>query len=292
MVVTATNKHINSLVSDINEVLKENFRYSESGLAKLSTSVSEMFVRRLGVEETENKDNLRMSNFGTKCDRKLWYTVNKPEVKEPILPHTYLKFMYGDLLEEVVLNLSEEAGHKVEGRQETLEIDGVVGHRDAVIDGVTVDVKSANSRSFAKFKKELYQLQDDIWFSNYLDQLDLYMEAGLEDDKVTIKRVGGFLVVDQEMGHLNLKLVPKSKKDWKTEIKNKKEMVLHAEPPAREFEDQADGVSGNRKLNTYCSYCQFKKICWPGLRTFISSTGPKHLTKVVREPNMLEIKND
>ncbi len=225
-----------------------------------------------------------MSNFGTKCDRKLWYSVNRPDAKEPLLPHTRLKFLYGDIVESLVLSLAKEAGHKVEGEQDELVLDGVVGHRDAIIDGLLVDVKSANSRSFQKFKAEVF---DDTF--GYLDQLNLYLEASKDDPRLTIKKAGGLLAVDKELGHLHLRMVRKDEVDWSAKIRDRKAMVGLSTPPERPYKDVPEGTSGNRKLGTMCAYCQFKATCWPGLRTFVYSSGPVFLSKVVREPNVLEV---
>jgi hypothetical protein len=40
------------------------------------------------------------------------------------------------------------------------------------------------------------------------------------------------------------------------------------------------------KLDTGCSYCPHKFNCWPDLKTYYYSTGPRYLTKVVREPRV------
>jgi hypothetical protein len=170
-----------------------------------------------------------------------------------------------------------------------MELYGIPGHRDAVIDGVTIDVKSANGRSFQKYKKSPDEIKNDIWFAPYFVQLQMYMEAGQKDPLVTSKNIGGFLAVDQEMGHLQLALTAKAPYDWESAIAAKKKMIEAKEPPPRAFGDEPDGMSGNRKLCTYCSYCQFNKECWPGLRTFIYSDGPKHLTVVKRAPAVKEV---
>jgi hypothetical protein len=268
---------INNLVSDINSLLRDTSKTIKS---ELSFEIS---------ERKNPKSRLRMSNFGTACDRKIWYEVNHPEKREALLPHTRLKFAYGDLIEQLILQLAKEAGHSVEGAQEELEIEGVIGHRDAIIDGVLVDIKSANARQFTKFKKPIAELERDVWFKSYLDQLDLYLEASQDDPKLLVKKYGAFLAVDKELGHIQLKFMGKSDKDWKSVVIAKKNMVS-GKIPERGFNDQADGASGNRALCTYCSYCDFKHSCWGGLRTFVASTGPKHLTVVKREPSLLEIK--
>jgi hypothetical protein len=50
-------------------------------------------------------------------------------------------------------------------------------------------------------------------------------------------------------------------------------------------------TSKNMKLCTTCSYCGFKKECWPEARTFMYSTGPVFLVKVVDVPRVQEITN-
>lgn len=123
----------------------------------ISHDVIESFSRRLAflvaerlIKKEEEPRGLRMSNIGSPCERKLWYSINKPHEEEKLRPETLLKFLYGDLLEELLLFLAEVSGHKVEGRQDTQEISGIKGHRDAVIDGVTTDVKSASTFGFIK----------------------------------------------------------------------------------------------------------------------------------------------
>lgn len=280
------SKSINTLVADINGILREDKSFSKAGISGLADSLNKTFIERLGEKPDAKQDKpvLRMSNFGTKCDRKLWYTVNKPDAKEALLPHTRLKFLYGDIVESLVLSLAKEAGHKVEGEQDELILDGVVGHRDAIIDGLLVDVKSANSRSFQKFKAEHF---DDTF--GYLDQLNLYLEASKDDPRLTIKKAGGLLAVDKELGHLHLRMVHKDTIDWPTKIRERKLMVGSKEPPPRPYKDVPDGLSGNRRLGTMCAYCQFKSTCWPELRTFLYSDGPRFLSKVVKEPNVLEV---
>ena len=286
--IVTSKPHITELIWDINKLLTSG-KYGESGLASLSARFEGMFRSRLAeTRELVEKSSVRMSNFGTTCERKLWYSVNEPEQAQPLLGHTRMKFLYGDILEQLVLSLAEEAGHEVTGQQDEVEFEGVVGHRDAVIDGVVIDVKSANGRSFQKYRKTPEEIRDDIWFQPYYTQLQLYLAGGQNDPLVSNKNTAAFLAIDQEMGHLHLSLVPKQKKNWAEEVQKKRKMLGEKDPPPRRFQDEVDGMSGNRKLCTYCSYCQYNKQCWPGLRTFISSQGPKHLTVVKRVPSMIE----
>src|SRR5690606_19057418 len=130
----------------------------------------------------EHEAVLRVSNLGTPCDRRLWFSINHPELAEPLEPHTRLKFLLGDVWEAVLLFLAKIAGHRVEGQQDEISLHGVLGHRDAVIDGTIVDVKSASSFSFDKFENHL-KPEDDSF--GYLTQINSYLEAAQDDPIVT-----------------------------------------------------------------------------------------------------------
>lgn len=229
--------------------------------------------------------SLRMSNIGRPA-RQLWYEVNTPEDAEPLHPNAYLKFLFGDLVEELLLFLAEEAGHSVEGRQGTLVLEGVEGHRDVVLDGLTVDVKSASPYSFKKFENHLKPEEDAF---GYIQQIQNYIECGQEDELVTDKEQGAFLVMQKVTGDLTLDYHQKSNAPIRDIINYKKEVVASPEPPDRCFEPEPMGKSGNMKLGINCSYCPFKKKCWPGLQGYLYATGPVWLTEVVEEPRVPKI---
>ncbi len=67
-------------------------------------------------------------------------------------------------------------------------------------------------------------------------------------------------------------------------VKEYKRIVELPNAPSCSCGTVADGESGNVKLDTTASYSSFKHSCFPGLRTFLFSGGPRHLTKVVRRP--------
>lgn len=228
-----------------------------------------------------------MSNIGKPCERQLYYELNSPEESEEFRPETFMKFMYGHLVEELVIFLAELAGHEVTGRQDEQEIENIKGHRDAIIDGVLVDVKSASSYSFQKFKEG--RLKEDDPFG-YIPQLQSYLHSGQTDEKIKDKEKACFLVVDKTLGHITLDVHEKDKEtNWPEVYKAKKEMVVKEEPPERGFQPEPMGKSGNMMLPRTCSYCPFKFKCHPGLRTFLYSYGPVYLTQVELEPRVPEI---
>jgi len=236
----------------------------------------------------ERKRTLRASNLGTPCERKLWYHVNSSTEPEPLPASTLNKFIFGDLAESYLLGLCKAAGHDVTGLQDTVDVGGIRGSRDCVIDGMLFDVKSASSNSFRKFAEG--RLREDDPFG-YISQLSTYLKGSQSDPLVTYKTKAGFLAIDKQFGHIAVDIYDLTEElDTKDkEVERKKEVVTWNEPPDRPYEHVPDGKSGNMKLPTFCSYCEWRNTCWPGLRTFIYSHGPRYLTHVEYTPNVKEI---
>ena len=227
-----------------------------------------------------------MSNIG-KGARQLWY--DKRYGRDEVLPPaTIFKFIYGDLIESLLLFLARVSGHSVTSRQAEVVVDGIKGHIDADIDGVTVDAKSASTHSFRKFANGTLAEDDPF---GYVEQLAGYCEARDTD--------GAFLAADKQNGHIAYLRLPREELKAHVDVKSRIEYIKQAVDgevaPDRCYPDEEDGKSGNRKLGVNCSYCSHKHRCWSdanggiGLRTFAYSSGPVFLTKVAREPNVKEI---
>ena len=224
---------------------------------------------------------LRMSNIG-RPDRQLWYNINSKQEKEQLPPATRVKFAYGDLVEQMILLYAKMAGHTVEQEQAEVEINGIKGHIDAMIDGVVVDVKSASTFSWQKFDNgQLLEPGNDPF--GYVAQLAGYVEA------LTPGQGGAFLAVDKTLGKITLLQVPAEvlqRYRVRDRINHIKAVVASPELPPRCHDDIPDGKSGNMKLATGCSYCPHKFECWPGLKTYYYSGGPRFFTKIAREPKV------
>lgn len=273
------SKTIDTLVEDIGRVLTDPPDITDEQATAFGHSLASVVKQKLSREET--KPALRMSNLGTKCLRKLWYSINRPEKAIPLRPEARLKFLYGDIIETLILWLAKLAGHEVKGEQDTLDIGGVKGHRDAIVDGITVDVKSASAYSYRKFEEGL---KPDTDAFGYLDQLGAYSYAGKTG------RESAFIAVDKTLGHIHVdKHEGLAEKDYGQLVEERKAVVAQPEPPPRGYFDEPDGKSGNRKLAMECGYCDFRKECWPGHRTFLYSNGPRYLTSVVRTPDTPEV---
>src|SRR6056300_336853 len=241
-------------------------------------------------EFTQERDGrkLRMSNIGRE-DRYLWNLYNDVEGTDDIQPHTYVKFLYGHLIEELLLFLTRMAGHEVTDEQKRCEVNGIKGSMDCKIDGVVTDVKSVSSYGFRKFKDGSLAFDDPF---GYVAQIKGYAHSEGETKF-------GWLAMDKQNGHLTYLLydtedtqAPVHEKisyDIEEHIERVKKMVEQEEPPEVCYEPIADGKSGNQKLAVGCSYCSYKKECWPSVRGFAYSSGPRYLVEVHNEPKVQEI---
>lgn len=283
-----------TVVNDIYALFdKKGFQFNPENVAEFGQKLAQHIVNR--VSEERGPPKLRFSNIGKKCNRALWYQINEPEHAEPLTSQTQFKFLYGDIIEELVLFLAKESGHEVVGQQDELDLEGLKGHRDAILDGLPIDVKSASTRTLEKFKSGL---REDPF--GYREQLSGYEKVAQGDPRVTEKG-SAFLVVDKTTGELFVDYHDDlGDIDLKGIIRDKKEAVSRKTPPDRYYFPEADGYknpkkqfipNGNLKLGVECSYCAFKHRCWPGLRTFYYSGGPKYFTRVVKEPKVQERNN-
>ena len=283
-------KKLDTLVEDIYESLSalgkgEPLDVSEEVLDNFGNSMKEA-LRQWSTPRERDKETLRMSNIGRPL-RQLWYDLKSDgENTQEIPPHTFIKFLYGHLLEEVVLFLVKLAGHKVTDEQKEVKVSGVYGHMDCKIDGEVIDIKTASSYAFRKFKNDT--LKDDDTFG-YLAQL-----SGYETAEKT--KEGGFLVLNKESGELTLHRPSFfDKPNIKTKIREVKKAIKLDKPPKLCYTPVPEGKSGNMKLPRGCFYCRHKNECHAdandgkGLRVFKYSKGLMYLTKVEKEPNVLEI---
>ena len=283
-------KKLDTLVEDIYEALSalgkgEPLDVSEEVLDNFGNAMKEA-LRHWSTPRERDKETLRMSNIGRPL-RQLWYDLREEgENTQEIPPHTFIKFLYGHLLEEVVLFLVKLAGHKVTDEQKEVKVSGVYGHMDCKIDGEVIDIKTASSYAFRKFKNDT--LKDDDTFG-YLSQL-----SGYETAEKT--KEGGFLVLNKESGELTLHRPSFfDKPNIKTKIREVKKAIKLDKPPKLCYTPIPEGKAGNMKLPRGCFYCRHKNECHKdandgkGLRVFKYSKGLKYLTKVEKEPNVLEI---
>ena len=280
-------KSIETLVPDIYAVLEGKGGWDKAITEYLSTNISQIAGERFS-EEQRPRDYLSLSSLGTPCKRKLWYKVNKSKAAKPPSPQLLGTFFYGDIVEAFVLSLAKASGHSVEGEQTKLSVHGIKGHRDAVIDGVTVDVKSTSTYGFQKFAQG--KLREDDPFG-YISQLSSYVYAGKDDPLVKDKKRGAFLVLKKERFELCLDMYDFSEelKKKEQEVEGIKKLVAGDLPKQRLEPIKQSATSENTKLCAACKGCEFRDLCWPDVRVFLYSNGPEYLVDVVKEPRVVEL---
>ena len=283
-------KNIDTLVQDMYDLfdplVDSNLKEEEvdAHLDSFTESVKKT-LKGLLNEVPREKGKLRLSAIG-KPARQLWYDKNSKEEPKPLEPSTRVKFLYGHMLEDLLILFSRLAGHTVTDLQKTVHVNGIKGHQDCVIDGVLVDCKSASGRSFEKFSKNKLYSDDPF---GYIAQISAYAEGNGVDE-------AAFLAIDKQHGNICLTRVHSMEMiNAKQRIEYLKGAMDKDDPPDRCYSDVPDGGSGNRKLFIGCVYCPHNITCWSdtnegkGLRIFNYANGPRYFTKVVKEPNVEEI---
>lgn len=247
-------KTIDTLVADIyNLVNTGKKKPDQEALFALGSTVMDAVKRQLWMATSDMPGRLRMSNIGKPCSRSLWYDVNGDDKVESLSPETRLKFMIGDIVEALVVYLAKEAGHSVTDQQAEIEMEGIKGHIDCVIDDELVDIKSASSFAMKKFKNGT--LPDDDPFG-YISQISGYGNA-------LGKKRGTFLAFDKSSGELAT-YTHSQLENTELKIKEVKTAVALPEPPDRCFETVKDRQTSRQKLGVNCSYCSHKHTCWAG----------------------------
>lgn len=276
---------IRTLVPDIYQLVQRKDGWFTDDLA---ASFSTELATRLQGKFNEEKGpaRLRMSKLGPTCPCALWHSIHAPGLAEPLPPWAEIKYSYGHMIEALAIVLARASGHQVEGEQDALVLDGITGHRDCVVDGHIVDVKSCSSRVFDKIRS--HQIASDDSFG-YLDQLDAYLVSSRDDALVTSKDVGYILAIDKVLGHIYLYEHRKREDRIRRRVAEYKDIVSLSTPPKCNCGTVEYGKSGNIALDTKASYSAFKYVCFPQLRTFLYASGPVYLTHVVRKPDVVEI---
>jgi len=281
-------KTIDTLVEDIYNIFEceEEVKIKEEDLERFVKDVVESITTSV-KERERSRGNLRLSLIG-QPDRKVWYTVRDGDKvgKEKLAGKDKIKFLYGHILESLLVFLSRTAGHTVADEQKTVKVGGVVGHQDAKVDGVLVDFKSASSYGFKKFKDRTIHSDDPF---GYIAQLSAYAKANNSNE-------AGFVAIDKSTGEIcycpvhSMEMINADER-----IEYLKQTVKSDVPPPRCYGDIPDGKSGNYKLHIGCVYCSYKRDCWSdsnggqGLKKFNYSTGPRYLTRIGRMPDVEEI---
>lgn len=257
---------ISTLSSDVRTLLSNvaagvKAPVDAEGLARLAANVAQAVHDGLTREVKDRKRGeerrLYMSELGTPCTRQLWYKLHTPGVGDKLEPSAVFKFMYGSVIEEIALYLAQLAGHEVHEQQKSAEIKHkgwtVRGRRDATIDGVCVDVKSASPYGYDKIVNTGLTDENDSF--GYRAQVSGYAYSENPEAPPDV----GILAVDKQNGHI--KYTPTDYIDPIARLDDIIPDLELPEPPSRTFA-AVTMANGNQKLCTECSYCAYKNTCW------------------------------
>ena len=287
--MTKSKKTLDTLVTDIYNKIGvladgKHIDLDPETIDQFGESMKEILYK-WSHPEPRGKATLRMSNIGRKS-RQLWFDMKSEDTAEKMPPSLFIKFLYGHLLEEIVLFLIKLSGHKVTSEQKEVKVSGIKGHMDCVIDGEVVDIKTASGYAFKKFRDGTLA-ENDMF--GYMAQL-----AGYEAAEGTDK--GGFLALNKESGELALYRPDNfDKPNIKKKITDIKKAVKLATPPDLCYNPVPDGKSGNMQLPRECVYCRHKFECHKdanegkGLRVFKYSNGLRYLTQTPKPPKVIVV---
>jgi hypothetical protein len=234
-------KAIETLVEDIYELF--NLTPIDMDVEEVDKHIDvfgemlKVHIKDFLYEVPQDRGYLRLSAIG-KPDRKIWYDVNKSLDQDALPPATRIKFLYGYILEELLLLCSTIAGHTVIDQQKEVVLEEVVGHQDAIIDGVLVDCKSASGVGFDKFKYN--KLAEDDPFG-YVAQLSAYATANDLDR-------AAFLAINKSTGEICLSQLHSMEMiNARERIKHLKAVVADSSIPDKCYADIPDGKSEGRE---------------------------------------------
>ena len=262
-------KTIDTLVKDIYTLMKTKEIPEgvdlEAECASFGKAMGELMLEQL-QPEIDRTGRLRLSAIG-KPDRKIWNAF-MGVAGEPIDGPTYIKFLYGHIVEAMVLALVKIAGHTATDNQKECYVEGIKGHTDGRIDGVLMDVKSCSAYGFKKFANNRLHESDDF---GYIAQLKAY--AYSEGDTTygwlaMCKQSGKLAWLQYDETDTSARYYDAINYDISERVNDIKKMVGSQLLPTACHTPVPDGKSGNERLATGCGYCDYKYVCWPGVQRF------------------------
>jgi hypothetical protein len=261
--------------------IQDYMQKATRGEVTVSPSAIKDFTKECeeSVERQLNKKrefSIRMSGLGRPLCQQL---LDRQGIKEDMDYNALFRFMFGDLVESIVVLIMEQAEVEIVAKQKPVKLT-IAGHeitgtldlilRDEMGVEKVWDVKSASEWAF-RFKYTGYggydKIKEDDPFG-YVMQGHLYGEA-------TGLPFGGWIVVNKSSGEIVMVEAP----DWQDE--DRREYMKDAErrvkrlldpdpnfvkPFKSEFETyKVKGEvirTGNKTLPKICSMCGYRSHCW------------------------------
>lgn len=217
---------------------------------------------------------IRMSGIGRPVCQQL---MEREGYTEEVDYNSVLRFLFGDVTEAILMLVLRESGCNIVDFQKDVELkigdETINGTLDLILEdemGVKKvwDIKSASDWSFKyKFKAGYEKMKEDDLFG-YLMQGHLYSEAlGMP--------FGGWIVINKSSGEVAVVDAPEwQEEDRKFYLKDAQvrvKQLVNPDTKVTKFKSEIetykeDGVvtpTGNKILAKPCTFCGFRKHCWP-----------------------------
>ncbi len=238
---------------------------SDEILDLVAADVKAALRKQINSRRRNQEFTLRMSNIGRpKCQ--LWHDKNAPEKAKPLPPFFMMQMLIGDVTEAVFKGLLRAANVEFEDSGNvTLEVSGqkINGTYDVKIDGAIDDIKSASPWSYNNKFDSYASLSENDSFG-YVSQLVGYAHA----DNANI---GGWWVINKSTGEFKYLKAEPDKDTAMAAIENAVEYIESDAPFERCYHSVPETFykkqTGNLVLPDECHFCQYKKACWPMLRS-------------------------
>jgi len=251
----------------------------QDGKVEMPSQLIEEFKEACGnalekqFTQRKNEYRIRMSGIGRPlCQQKL---DKDPDVVAENDYTLIMKFLLGDIIEAIAIAVMKASGVKIQSEQEgvSLSIADMVmnGTYDVKINNKIYDIKSTSPGSFAS-KFGAYGGYEAIKESDpfgYITQGYLYSEASGCD-------FGGWIAINKSTGEWAICDAPDLQDEDKKVALDAAEVnirnIVDDAPFERGFEDfpetykdtdKSVKLTGNRLLPKDCSFCGYKKHCWP-----------------------------
>jgi|TARA_A100001515_G_scaffold141526_1_gene138645 hypothetical protein len=261
--------------------IQDYLNKANRGDVTISPSLLEEFAR--DCKDSANKQlsgrektgwRIRMSGLGRPLCQQMLERDGKVQDMEY---NALFRFLFGDITEAIVMMVLKGAGIKIVDAQKSVELkidnNVIKGTLDVILEDElgqqkVWDIKSASDWAFKNKYRGGYETltQEDPF--GYVMQGHLYGEA-------TGLPFGGWIVVNKSSGELLFVEVPDWKQDDKeTYLKDAKARIKILTNPKAKFvkfpldwETYRRGGevvrTGNKVLSKECSFCGYRKHCWP-----------------------------
>lgn len=255
---------------------REEVEIDEQWIEEAGEMFKQGLRKQLMPEPGQDDFRIRMSNIGRPtCQLQMQKAGEKPAR----MPYNHIvRMMLGDAVEAIMEVLIRAAGLNVTGGKNQVELKigdtTIKGEDDIELDGKVFDTKSASPWAYThKWVEGIDALKREDSFG-YIPQLVGYSISQGKDP-------GGWIVVNKSTGEV--KVVELSEYDIdidkvKAQMERTVNIIATDQPFERCFEPVEEKFrgkpTGNKRLSTDCTFCNFMKQCWPEA-VFKPQTGSK-----------------